>query len=344
MVVGEGLGVAASCEKSSKAARAAACLGASHARLESWEHGPPDGTFEDGEFEAALATEHPDGRVADSALVQADDSLRLWLQKIGRKPLLTPEQEIALSCCALRGCKACKYAMVEANLRLVVSIAKKFVGRGLALQDLIQEGNLGLIRAVEKYDFRRGYRFSTYATWWIRQSITRAISDQARTIRVPVHTLEAVNRVMKVASKLQQKFGREPTHVEIAEELGITPEKVRQAFRAIAEPLSLEMPVGEQEDACLGEFLEDGGREDPLVCAERALLRRRIYDLLDTLSEREREVIELRFGLLDGRPHTLEEVARCFRVTRERVRQIEQNCLKKLKHPTRARLLLEVLG
>lgn len=272
-----------------------------------------------------------------------EDSIRMWLRRIGRTPLLTPEQEMELARLSEKGCTVCKFALIEANLRLVVSIAKKFNGRGLSMQDLIQEGNMGLIRAVEKFDHRKGFRFSTYATWWIRQAICRAISDQARTIRVPVHTLEAVNRLMKVATRLQQRLGREPTEVELAEGLNVPPEKVREFFRSIAEPVSLEMPVGENDDAALGEFIVDHIEETPAEAAVRAMIRKRIDDILSTLSEREREVILMRFGLLDGRAHTLEEVAKCFQVTRERIRQIEQKSLKKLKHPSRARRLLEVI-
>lgn len=283
--------------------------------------------------------------LADADLDHAhlEDSVRMWLRRIGRTPLLTSEQELELARLAEKGCSVCKVALIEANLRLVVSIAKKFTGRGLSMQDLIQEGNMGLIRAVEKFDHRRGFRFSTYATWWIRQAICRAISDQARTIRVPVHTLEAVNRLMKIATRLQQKLGRDPTDGELAEALNLAPEKVREFFRAIAEPVSLETPVGDHEDAALGEFIEDRGDETPAEAAMRAMVRTRIDDILGTLSERERDVILMRFGLLDGRAHTLEEVAKCFQVTRERIRQIEQKSLKKLKHPSRARRLLEVI-
>ncbi|KAA0240628.1 MAG: sigma-70 family RNA polymerase sigma factor [Armatimonadetes bacterium] len=287
------------------------------------------------------ANEIPENTELDSALLE--DSVRMWLRKIGKRPLLTPEQEIELAKLAQLGCEKCKWAMIEANLRLVVSIAKRFMGRGLSMQDLIQEGNMGLIRAVEKFDYRKGYRFSTYATWWIRQAISRSLSDNSRTIRVPVHTLEAVNRLTKAATRLQQKLRREPTESELAEDLGISPEKVREFFRAIAEPISLETPIGEHDDAILGELIEDRGTSNASDSAIRAVVRLRIEDVLKTLSAREREVILLRFGLTDGRPYTLEEVAQCFRVTRERIRQIEQKSLKKLKHPSRSRRLLEVL-
>lgn len=295
--------------------------------------------------ELAEAEEEFDGLEAEPDLegIFLEDSVRMWLRRIGRTPLLTPEQELELARVAEDGNPVCKVALIEANLRLVVSIAKKFQGRGLSMQDLIQEGNMGLIRAVEKFDYRKGYRFSTYATWWIRQAICRAISDQARTIRVPVHTLEAVNRLLKIATRLQQRLGREPSEGELAQELNLSPDKVRDFFRAIAEPISLEMPVGENEDAALKEFIEDREEETPAEAAVRAMVRKRIDDILSTLSEREREVILMRFGLLDGRAHTLEEVAKCFQVTRERIRQIEQKSLKKLKHPSRARRLLEVI-
>jgi RNA polymerase primary sigma factor len=275
--------------------------------------------------------------------VGLDDSVRMWLKRIGRIPLLTAEQELVLARHAKQGCDGCKMMLIEANLRLVVSIAKKFTNRGLSMQDLIQEGNMGLIRAVEKFDAERGFRFSTYATWWIRQAISRAISDHGRTIRVPVHTLEAVNRMMKAANHLQQKLGREPTTLELSQELGIPQERVQDFLRAISDPLSLETPVGESEDSSLSEFIIDRGEETPAEKAVRALIRKRIDAILSTLTDRERDVIVMRFGLVDGQPHTLEEVAREFQVTRERIRQIEQKGLKKLKHPTRARWLQEVL-
>jgi len=279
----------------------------------------------------------------DPEIQSVDDSVKMWLRKIGRIPLLTAEQELALARAAQTGCIDCKKVLIESNLRLVVSIAKKFLGRGLSMQDLIQEGNMGLIRAVEKFDANRGFRFSTYATWWIRQAISRAISDQGRTIRVPVHTLEAVNRLMRVANQLQQRLGREPTAHELADELGITEDKVHDFFRAITEPLSLETPIGESEDSTLAEFIVDGHGETPADAAVRSVLRRRIDEVLDALTERERDVILMRFGLVDGQPHTLEEVARSFQVTRERIRQIEQKSLKKLKHPSRSKHLQELL-
>ncbi|WP_158409350.1 sigma-70 family RNA polymerase sigma factor [Fimbriimonas ginsengisoli] len=268
----------------------------------------------------------------------------MWLRRIGQIPLLTPDQEVALARHSRLGCVDCKRALIEANLRLVVSIAKRFMGRGLSMQDLIQEGNMGLIRAVEKFDPDRGFRFSTYATWWVRQAISRSISDHGRTIRIPVHTLEAVNRMMKATSHLQQRLGREVTSAEVGHSINMSPEKVEDFQRAIAEPLSLDSPVGDSEDSALGEFIVDRTGESPSEAAARALMRSRIEDVLDTLADREREVIALRYGLTDGQPHTLEEVARCFQVTRERIRQIEQKALKKLKHPSRATVLRELIA
>jgi RNA polymerase primary sigma factor len=279
----------------------------------------------------------------DSDGLPLDDSVRMWLKKIGQKRLLTAEQEVEFARRAATGCEHCKQVIVEANLRLVVSIAKKFVGRGLSLQDLIQEGNVGLMRAVAKFDYRRGYRFSTYATWWIRQSISRSISDQGRTIRVPVHTLEAVNRLMKVSLHLQQKLGREATYNEIGIESNMSAEKVCHYMRAISEPISLESPLGDNDDMALGEFIEDHAEENASDVALRAMLRDRIEDVLATLDEREKGVISMRYGLMDERAYTLEEVARAFQLTRERIRQIEQSSLRKLKHPSRSRRLLEVL-
>lgn len=287
--------------------------------------------------------ETEDGLPPEAEGLHLDDSVRMWLRKIGRIPLLTADEEVALARHARTGCGDCKRALIEANLRLVVSIAKRFVGRGLAMQDLIQEGNMGLIRAVEKFDPDRGFRFSTYATWWVRQAISRAISDHGRTIRIPVHTLEAVNRMMKCANQLQQEHGREVSAAEVGREMNIAAEKVEDYQRAIAEPLSLDSPVGDSEDAALGEFIVDRRGESPSEAALRSLTRSRIDAILATLADREREVIALRYGLMDGQPHTLEEVARFFHVTRERIRQIEQKALKKLKHPSRATPLKELL-
>ena len=283
------------------------------------------------------------GYHTDSDQTHLDDAVRMWLHRIGKIPLLTADDEVALSRHAREGCPECKMGLIEANLRLVVSIAKRFAGRGLSMHDLIQEGNLGLIRAVEKFDPERGFRFSTYATWWVRQAISRAISDHGRTIRVPVHTLEAVNRMIKASNQLQQELGRDATPAEIAVVLGLPIERVEEFYRAICEPLSLDTPVGDTEDASLSEFVVDRLSETPADAAARSIMRGKIEDILWTLADREREVIVMRYGLLDGQPHTLEEVARCFQVTRERIRQIEQKSLKKLKHPSRSRPLQELL-
>jgi RNA polymerase primary sigma factor len=275
--------------------------------------------------------------------VAVDDSVRMWLKRIGQIPLLTAEEELALSRHSCLGCQRCKSALIESNLRLVVSIAKRFVNRGLSMQDLIQEGNMGLIRAVEKFDPERGFRFSTYATWWVRQAISRAIYDHGRTIRIPVHTLEAVNRMLRAASRVQQKLGRDATTSEIASELNMTCEKVQEYLRAISEPVSLETPVGDNDDISLSDFVVDRSEETPADAALRSMVRSKIADILSTVSARERDVMVMRYGLLDGQPRTLEEVAQLFQVTRERIRQIEQKCLKKLKHPSRSRPLQELL-
>lgn len=281
-------------------------------------------------------------RSFDSETYAVDDSVRTWLKRIGRIPLLSADQELALARHAVCGCQECKLTLIEANLRLVVSIAKRFVNRGLSFQDLIQEGNMGLIRAVEKFDPERGFRFSTYATWWVRQAISRSISDHGRTIRVPVHAQEALSRMMRVSGLIQQELGREATYIELGEALNMSPERVQEVLRALSEPLSLETPVGEGEEASLGEFLIDM-KDSPVEIALQAYVRRKIDEVLGTLTPRERKVIVLRFGLLDGRPHTLEEVAQRLQVTRERIRQIEQKSLKKLKDPTRARTLRDLL-
>src|ERR1700750_1800174 len=267
------------------------------------------------------------------------DSLRLYLRSIGRVDLLTASQEVELAKRIERGDMLAKRQMVEANLRLVVSIAKGYLGRGLSFLDLIQEGSLGLIRAVEKFDYRRGYKFSTYATWWIRQAVTRAIADKARTIRIPVHMVEKLNRVTHVERQLVQRLGREPKPEEIAEELEMTTEEVREILRMAQHPVSLEKPIGEEEDSALGDFVEDENTETPDEAASRALGRSDIETALASLPERERQVIELRFGLTGGQPCTLEEVGKAFGVTRERIRQIENNTLKKLESLPEAQAL-----
>lgn len=289
----------------------------------------------------ARESRRPVGDAADT--VALDDPVRTWLQKIGKIALLTPEQEIELSKGIQRGSTACKSALIESNLRLVVSIARRYENRGLSLQDLIQEGNMGLMRAVEKYDYRRGYRFSTYATWWIRQAICRAITDHSRTIRIPVHVAESLARLSKAAAKLQQRFGREASPEELSTEVGLPVERICEYMRIVGDPLSLESPVGDSEDTSLGEFLENSRQESATESAVRSLIRLRIEEILDTLSDRERAVILMRYGLMDGAQHTLEEVAQFFEVTRERIRQIEQKGLRKLKHPSCARKLREVL-
>ncbi len=272
------------------------------------------------------------------------DPVRMYLKEIGRIPLLKFEQEIALAKKVEKGDKNAKKILTTSNLRLVVSIAKKYVGRGLTLLDLIQEGNQGLIRAVEKYDWRRGYKFSTYATWWIRQSITRAIADQARTIRIPVHMVENINRFLRTSRKLMQELGREPTPDEVAKVLGIDPEKALEIIKISQEPASLETPVGDEEDSRLGDFIHDTTAPTLFDSASRELLKEQVEEVLTTLSDRERRVLEERFGLKDGKPKTLEEVGRMFAVTRERIRQIEAKALRKLRHPSRGSKLKDYLG
>src|SRR5712691_7255012 len=280
--------------------------------------------------------------------IPIDDSVRMWLREIGKTPLLTTEEEIEL---ARRIedksnpelAEEAKMILTEANLRLVVSIAKKYSGRGMSFPDLIQEGNIGLIRAVEKFDYRKGYKFSTYATWWIRQAITRAIADQGRTIRIPVHMVETINRLIKTSSQLLQENGREPTLDELARALDLPVERVSEIIRIAPEPLSLETPIGEEEDSHLADFVEDRDAMSPSEAAANTLLRREIEDALDKLTGRERRVLQLRFGLEDGRTRTLEEVGREFNVTRERIRQIEAKALRKLRHPSRSRKLKDYL-
>ncbi len=273
---------------------------------------------------------------------QITDPVRMYLKEIGRIPLLTGPQEVDLAQRAEKGEIEAVERLTQANLRLVVSIAKKYVGRGLTLLDLIQEGNIGLIRAVEKFDWRKGYKFSTYATWWIRQAITRAIADQARTIRIPVHMVETINRFIRTSRKLMQELGREATPEEIAKEMGIEPEKVREIIKVSQEPTSLEAPVGEEKDSTLGDFIPDDEiRPEDQASAE--LLKAHLSEVLDTLNDREKKVLKLRFGLEDGRQRTLEEVGKEFGVTRERIRQIEAKALRKLRHPTRSKKLKDYL-
>ena len=272
-----------------------------------------------------------------------DDPVRMYLKDIGKIPLLTPERETYLAEQIALGSKEAKDELIEANLRLVVSIAKRHVGKGMYFLDLIQEGNLGLIKAVEKFDYSKGYKFSTYATWWIRQAITRAIADQARTIRIPVHMVETIHKVSRTARQLLQELGREPTTDEIAQKLSITPEKVREIMKIAQDPVSLETPIGEEEDSHLGDFVEDTDSPAPSDSASYALLREQIANVLNTLTPREKQVIKMRYGLEDGRQRTLEEVGREFNITRERIRQIEAKALRKLRHPSRSKTLKDYL-
>ncbi|MGI5976269.1 MAG: RNA polymerase sigma factor RpoD [Candidatus Limivicinus sp.] len=273
-----------------------------------------------------------------------DDPVRMYLKEIGKVPLLTPEEEINLAIKMAAGDEEAKRLMTEANLRLVVSIAKRYVGRGMLFLDLIQEGNLGLIKAVEKFDYTKGYKFSTYATWWIRQAITRAIADQARTIRIPVHMVETINKTIRVSRQLLQELGHDPSAEEIAEEMDLPVEKVRDILKIAQEPVSLETPIGEEEDSHLGDFIPDEDAYEPSEAASFSLLREQLEEVLDTLAPREKKVLELRFGIVDGRTRTLEEVGREFNVTRERIRQIEAKALRKLRHPSRSKKLRDFLN
>ena len=273
-----------------------------------------------------------------------DDPVRMYLKEIGKVDLLTPEEEIELAKRMLEGDEEAKKRLAEANLRLVVSIAKRYVGRGMQFLDLIQEGNLGLIKAVEKFDYTKGYKFSTYATWWIRQSITRAVADQARTIRIPVHMVETINRVSRTSRSLVQELGREPTLSEISQALGISEEKIAEVMKIAQDPVSLETPVGEEDDSHLGDFIPDGEAAEPAESASYNMLRQQLAEVMQTLSPRECKVLRLRFGLEDGRAHTLEEVGKEFDVTRERVRQIEAKALRKLRHPSRSKILKDFLS
>ncbi len=275
--------------------------------------------------------------------VSIEDPVRMYLKEIGKVPLLTAEEEIELAKRMELGDQEAKKRLAEANLRLVVSIAKRYVGRGMLFLDLIQEGNLGLIKAVEKFDYRKGYKFSTYATWWIRQAITRAIADQARTIRIPVHMVETINKLIRVSRQLLQELGREPTPEEIAEEMDMPVERVREILKISQEPVSLETPIGEEEDSHLGDFIQDDNVPVPADAAAFTLLKEQLEEVLGTLTEREQKVLTLRFGLEDGRARTLEEVGKEFNVTRERIRQIEAKALRKLRHPSRSRKLKDYL-
>lgn len=275
--------------------------------------------------------------------VGIDDPVRMYLKEIGKVDLLTAEEEVDLAKRMEAGDMAAKRKLVEANLRLVVSIAKKYVGRGMLFLDLIQEGNMGLIKAVEKFDYTKGYKFSTYATWWIRQAITRSIADQARTIRIPVHMVETINKLIRVSRQLLQEIGREPTPEEIGEEMDMSADKVREIMKIAQEPVSLETPIGEEEDSHLGDFIEDEDAPAPASAASFILLKEQLDDVLDTLTNREKRVLELRFGIEDGRPRTLEEVGKEFGVTRERIRQIEAKALRKLRHPSRSKKLKDYL-
>src|SRR6266851_1430958 len=327
-----------------------------------WEPGPED----EADVEAMARTKWDDlhdgfGIIVADLESSLDDPVRMYLREIGRVPLLTAEEEVKLARRMERGKdeqfkpaisrdyriiedgEEAQRRLTEANLRLVVSVAKKYIGRGMSLLDLIQEGNIGLIRAVEKFDYTKGYKFSTYATWWIRQAITRAIADQARTIRIPVHMVETINRLIRISRRLLQDLGREPTSEEIAEQMDITAEKVREIIKVSQEPVSLETPIGEEDDSHLGDFIEDHTALAPADAASHQLLKEQVEDVLESLTERERKVLQLRFGLDDGRSRTLEEVGKEFHVTRERIRQIEAKALRKLRHPSRSRKLKDYL-
>lgn len=291
--------------------------------------------------EEEIDVENIDLSVPDG--VSIEDPVRMYLKEIGKVPLLTADEEVELAKRMEQGDEEAKKRLAEANLRLVVSIAKRYVGRGMLFLDLIQEGNLGLIKAVEKFDYTKGYKFSTYATWWIRQAITRAIADQARTIRIPVHMVETINKLIRVSRQLLQELGREPTPEEIAEEMNLPVDRVREILKISQEPVSLETPIGEEEDSHLGDFIQDDNVPVPADAAAFTLLKEQLGDVLGTLTDREQKVLRLRFGLDDGRARTLEEVGREFNVTRERIRQIEAKALRKLRHPSRSRKLKDYL-
>ena len=299
--------------------------------------------IENGKLEAP-PTEEELARYDDLGEGRLDDPVRMYLKEIGKIKLLTPEEELETAKRMAEGDEEARKRMSEANLRLVVSIAKRYVGRGMQLLDLIQEGNLGLMKAVEKFDYTKGYKFSTYATWWIRQAITRAIADQARTIRIPVHMVETINRVLRTSHSMVQTLGREPTTEEVAKELHMDVSKVEEIMKIAQEPVSLETPVGEEEDSHLGDFIQDDDASQPSEEASYTLLREQLEDVLATLTPREQQVLRMRFGLQDGKPHTLEEVGKEFDVTRERIRQIESKALRKLRHPSRSKKLKDFLS
>ena len=302
---------------------------------------------DDDSFEPEEVEEVPEEELVDtSAMAETfaiDDPVRMYLKEIGKVPLLSAEEEIELAKRMADGDEEAKKRLAEANLRLVVSIAKRYVGRGMLFLDLIQEGNLGLIKAVEKFDYQKGFKFSTYATWWIRQAITRAIADQARTIRIPVHMVETINKLIRVSRQLLQELGREPTPEEIAAELDMPVDRVREILKISQEPVSLETPIGEEEDSHLGDFIQDDNVPVPAEAAAQTLLKEQLDEVLSTLTEREQKVLRLRFGMSDGRARTLEEVGKEFDVTRERIRQIEAKALRKLRHPSRSRKLRDYL-
>ena len=301
----------------------------------------PDLFLEDEPENDEIAMEQVDLSVPEG--VGTEDPVRMYLKEIGKVPLLTPDEEIELAKRMELGDEEAKKTLAEANLRLVVSIAKRYVGRGMQFLDLIQEGNLGLIKAVEKFDYRKGYKFSTYATWWIRQAITRAIADQARTIRIPVHMVETINRLVRTQRQLLQSLGREPSPEEIAKEMDLPVDRVREIMKISQDPVSLETPIGEEEDSHLGDFIQDDHVEVPVDAATFTLLHEQLMEVLETLTDREQKVLRLRFGLDDGRPRTLEEVGKEFNVTRERIRQIEAKALRKLRHPSRSKKLKDYL-
>ena len=300
------------------------------------EDDPDDMSFEDIDETEEIDISVPDG-------ISIEDPVRMYLKDIGKVPLLSAEEEIELAKKMEKGDEQAKKKLAEANLRLVVSIAKRYVGRGMLFLDLIQEGNLGLIKAVEKFDYTKGYKFSTYATWWIRQAITRAIADQARTIRIPVHMVETINKLIRVQRQLLQELGREPSPEEIAEQMNLPVDRVREILKISQEPVSLETPIGEEEDSHLGDFIQDENVPVPAEAAAFTLLKEQLVEVLDNLTDREKKVLTLRFGLDDGKARTLEEVGREFDVTRERIRQIEAKALRKLRHPSRSRKLKDYL-